>query len=596
MHSAADRRQIYGLAAIWLLFILLTTTLPTQGEAHRPEAERSLRKLAADEWRNATKRAPGSVVPRPRVLVQANVHDYLEIEPTKFKLNDRLKEMCIIVTLASDRYSRGLLFKDVAPELKDRPELGKLKRVGHLSGVDLVPAGDGEFKCESVPHMNMDESYKLLIIGTKTLVGSQTIANNSSTTTTSDHGQARFSARIEANSSWGLLRGLETLSQLIFNVKASSQKFGIGLVEIEDEPRFKHRGFMLDTARHYISIPKIINILDAMAIDKLNVFHWHLVDDQSFPLESKTYPQLSKLSSFRPNMVYKPEDVRLVIIYAASRGIRVVPELDTPGHTYSLRHITNLLTECFDTTSNKPNGDFGPVDPTRASSYKIVDKLLHEFAQLFRDEYFHAGGDEVDFECWQSNERINTWMKEHNMSGNYEELTNYYMRNLYKLVKNHHKTMIVWQEVFDLKANLPTDNVIVHVWKNINDKPGYMAELANVVGAGYKALLSSCWYLNYIDYGRDWLKFYQCDPRGEPIAANDQHLVLGGEICMWTEYVDDTNVVSRTWPRASAAAERLWSSTDFNNPDEFLPRLEQHRCHLVRRGIQAEPVNGPGYC
>jgi hexosaminidase len=525
-------------------------------------------------------------VPQPKEMRRDNHLDYLEIVPSEFKLDSVLNRECIIVSMAGKRYLPKLLFDDVAPEPKDDPMFGRRRRLGRLERVELV-AGD-YFKCESMPHSDMDESYELVV---------EPVGGHYNDTRPTSSGQEQtFNGRIVARSSWGLLRGLETLSQLIFNIEPSSGRFGIGLVSIKDAPRFKHRGFMLDTARHYISLERIFEILDAMAADKLNVFHWHLVDDQSFPFQSAVFPQLSKLNSFRPELIYTPKDVQLVIMYAALRGIRVLPELDTPGHTYALRHIPNLLTECFDTKTGQPNGDFGPVDPTQPSAYAAVNKLLHEFAQVFADSHFHAGGDEVEFDCWRSNERVNNWMKANNMSDNYEALTNYYMRQLHKLIgTQHNKTMIVWQEVFDLGANLPKD-VIVHVWKDINNKPGYMEELAGVVKAGYPALLSSCWYLNYIDYGQDWIKFYQCDPRADPVGVDTQHLVLGGEICMWTEYVDDTNVVSRTWPRASAAAERLWSPISSNDPKEFVSRLEQHRCRLIRRGIQVEPVVGPGYC
>ena len=353
---------------------------------------------------------------------------------------------------------------------------------------------------------------------------------------------------------------------------------------------------MLDTARHYISLEKILNLLDAMACNKLNVFHWHLVDDQSFPWESYVYPQLSKENSFRPNLIYTRQDLKFVILYAATRGIRVVAELDTPGHSYSLRQIPNLLSKCYDPKTKQPNGDFGPIDPTKSSAYKSIDKLLGEINEIFYDNYFHAGGDEVEFDCWASNPEIKSWMSARNISGNYEELSNYYIRRLYNLAKAKNMTMLVWQEVFDMGANLPKD-AIIHVWKNINDRPNYMKELAKVVKSGYRALLSSCWYLNYIDYGEDWIKFYECDPvETKKLTSDEQKLVLGGEICMWTEYVDDTNVVSRTWPRASAAAERLWSSNKVNDVNEFAQRLEQHRCRLQARGIQAEPLIGPGYC
>lgn len=478
--------------------------------------------------------------------------------------------------MALERYSRKLLFDDVGPESKDDAHRGRRKKVGQLKTAEVV--GLQNFHCGIVPGPDMDEAYNLTVsrIGTS------------------------FKLVLTARSGWGLLRALETLSQLIFNIKPEPGQaedvatFAINIVDIQDEPRFKHRGFMLDTARHYIPVETILQMLDAMSFNKLNVFHWHIIDDQSFPLASETFPELSK-SAFKPDMVYTRQDVQIIILYAALRGIRVIPELDSPGHTYSMRQIPDLLSECYDSKTARSNGDFGPINPTKDSTYKTINDLIIEFKSQFSDPYFFAGGDEVDFDCWKSNPQINSWMKARNMSGNYEELTNHYMRQLYETLKYHEKTMVVWQEVFDMGAKLPLDT-IVSVWKYINDTPAYMAQLASVVEQGYQAILSSCWYLNYIDYGQDWIKFYACDPRSSPIERKHEHLIIGGEICMWTEFVDHTNVMSRTWPRASAAAERLWSPKEANDVEEFLHRLEQHRCRLLYRGINAEPVNGPGYC
>jgi len=513
----------------------------------------------------------------------SNEFDYLEIRESEFTIHlDPNLENCLSIKVAARKYQDQLFFDDVAPELKDDDKAGKLRKRGTLKRLILtLPTGVQNIKCELLPHAKMDEAYNV--------------------TVSLDPPKAVLMSA----TNWGIIRGLETISQLIFQTKTKKNNpaenddgdnfFGIRPVEIEDAPRFTHRGLMLDTARHYISLDKIIPLIDAMAYNKLNVFHWHLTDDQSFPFESEVFPQLSKLNSFRPELTYGKSEVRMVILYAALWGIRVIPELDTPGHSYSMRHIPNLLTECYDTKTESKNGDFGPINPTKATAYKAVDSLLTELNSLFVDKEFHAGGDEVDFDCWKSNPEISRWMVDRNISGNYEELTNYYIRRLHHiLTRGHNRTMIVWQEVFDMGANLSPKNTIVHVWKDINHKHGYMAELAKVTDAGYHSILSSCWYLNYIDYGRDWQKFYECDPRGKPVKDVDK--VLGGEICMWTEFVDDTNVLSRIWPRASAAAERLWSQMQASNIEEFVHRLEQHRCRLISRGIDAEPVNGPGYC
>lgn len=520
-----------------------------------------------DYSREPLRRTVGSVIPWPKELNPLNGSDYLTIKENKFEFNlSTPVGFCPIVQRAVQRYIKlSLAFKDIAPMARDGESDGK--SIGTLSALNIDTKPSAEFVCESLPHEAMDESYELRV--------------------------ATGEALLLAKTSWGLIRGLETFSQLVFNLK--QDLYAIRTVAIIDEPRFRHRGFMLDTARHYISLSKILDHLDAMSYNKLNVFHWHMVDDQSFPYTSKVYPQLSEKTAFRPHLVYTAADVQMIIRYAADRGIRVLPELDTPGHTYTFRYIPDVLTKCCNTSTGSPTGQLGPLDPTKVSTYRAVSKLIEEFASLFPESYFHSGGDEVDFTCWQTNKRITEWMVEHKMPGNYLQLNNYYIRRAYDILAHYNKTMLVWQEVFDHGAELPKD-AIVHVWKYLNDKPAYMAELQNVVKAGYRAILSSCWYLNYIDYGQDWIKFYQCDPGASPVETQEEKLVLGGEICMWSEFVDDNNVVSRTWPRASAAAERLWSLKSKNNVYEFMGRLEQMRCRLLGRGIQAEPVSGPGYC
>lgn len=520
------------------------------------------------------KRTLGSVVPEPKKIdFLYGPSSYLLIDPSDFQLNVcESTQNCSIISRAIERYKKSFLFDDVKPSDKDDPEAGHRKPLGQLKKLDINHHLCPKFACESIPHYNMSEYYSLRIIF--------------------ESGQEP-KALLEAETSWGVLRGLETFSQLVFNLEPN--KYAVRPVVINDMPRFKHRGYMLDTARHYISLENIRKIMDAMSFNKLNVFHWHMVDDQSFPFQSAAFPQLAKETSFRPHLVYTKHDIESLIRYAADRGIRVIAELDTPGHTYAMRYVPNLLTKCYDPISKKPNGDYGPVDPTNIESYRSISKLMKEFKLLFEDSFFHAGGDEVDFQCWASNPTIVDWMKSKGISGDFKRLSTAYIKRIYEILSQYNQTTIVWQEMFDDGAKLGKDAVI-HVWKDINNRPAYMAELKRVVSANYRALLSSCWYLNYIDYGQDWIKFYRCDPASKPISEDEQHLVLGGEICMWTEFVDDTNVLTRTWPRASAAAERLWSPKEVVDERRFLHRLEQMRCRLLSRGIAAEPVNGPGYC
>lgn len=190
-----------------------------------------------------------------------------------------------------------------------------------------------------------------------------------------------------------------------------------------------------------------------------------------------------------------------------------------------------------------------------------------------------------------SNPDVNHFMDSLNITGNYSALESYYVNKLLKIVAelSAEAVPVIWQEVFDNQVALEPSTV-VHVWKD-----GYKSELANVTEAGFKALLSSCWYLDHLQTGGDWEDFYACEPRDFPGSDQQRALVIGGEACMWGEVVDERNLGPRLWPRASAAAEKLWSQPARLGPETYR-RIEEHACRMVRRGIPAQPPNGPGFC
>ncbi|EDV20849.1 uncharacterized protein TRIADDRAFT_60782 [Trichoplax adhaerens] len=414
--------------------------------------------------------------------------------------------------------------------------------------------------------LNSDESYSLSI-----------------------HAHPQPVAFLHAKQTWGALRGLESFSQLI---DATYDGFFIQETKIVDYPRFKYRGVMLDSARHYLTLDVILQNLDAMSYNKFNVFHWHIVDDQSFPFVSLTYPQLSQHGSYTPRHVYTPDDVQMVIEYARDRGIRVIVEFDTPGHSSSWRSIPNFLTPCY-SKNGVPNGQFGPINPILNSTYTILEDFFREIKKRFPDQYVHLGGDEVNFSCWQSNPDIQNFMTQHGFGDHYELLEQYYEHNLVTIMEKIGLRYIIWQDVVD--NNVKVDpNTVVQVWKT---SPSYKAELAKVTKMNLQTILSSCWYLNYIGYGRDWERFYRCDPQDFKGTQQQKNLVIGGEACIWGEYVDSTNLMERFWPRASAVSERLWSSAKVTNVDAALPRIDHHRCYqLIRRGLRAQPINGYSFC
>lgn len=392
-----------------------------------------------------------------------------------------------------------------------------------------------------------------------------------------------------APSVWGVLRGLESFSQLLYPFDAAM--FAVKETVVYDKPRFPHRGLLIDTSRHFLPISAIIDTLDAMAYNKMNVLHWHIVDDQSFPFVSRSFPNLSMMGAYDPvTHVYRPEQVRLVIKEAASRGIRVMAEFDTPGHTRSWGQAhPEILTKCYDDLGD-PTGNLGPIDPTRNKTYIFLANFFKEVARVFPDQYIHLGGDEVSFNCWESNPDIGHFMRKLGIQGKFEKLEEIYIRRLIQHLRPLKKSYVVWQEVFDNNVNIPRDTV-VHVWMVHHE-----TELTAVTSAGYKALLSTCWYLDYINYGSDWKEYYNCDPRNFRGTAKQKSLVLGGEACIWAEFVDATNLISRTWPRASAAAERLWSPAWVNDAKKAEGRFEEQRCRMLRRGLTVEPQSGPGFC
>lgn len=322
-----------------------------------------------------------------------------------------------------------------------------------------------------------------------------------------------------------------------------------------------------------------------MAYNKLNVFHWHIVDDHSFPYESIKFPEMTK-GAYHKSMIYSQKDIAFIIEYARLRGIRVLVEFDTPGHTASWgASHRELLTAC----EGVFQGRFGPLNPISEEVYDFTFKLYEEIAQVFPDKYLHLGGDEVGFECWMSNTQIVQFMKKNNLT-DFAMLEEIYIQKLIDKVSSLEKNSIVWQEVFTNGVKMPKGTV-VHVWTGNQQKLLY-----KITQEGHPALLSTCWYLDHLSTGGDWVKFYECDPHHFPGTKEQMKLVLGGEACMWGEVVDDSNVIQRIFPRASATAEKLWSQEDVEDPEKAMPRLEEHYCRMRSRGISAQPPNGPGFC
>ncbi|MGP8248134.1 MAG: beta-N-acetylhexosaminidase [Bryobacteraceae bacterium] len=383
-------------------------------------------------------------------------------------------------------------------------------------------------------------------------------------------------ARLLAPAVTGALRGMATFAQLI---AANGESFYAPAVHIEDRPRFAWRGLMLDCGRHWMPVAVVERNLEAMAAVKLNVFHWHLTEDQGFRVESKRFPLLQEKGS--DGQYYTQQDIRHVVSFARDRGIRVVPEFDMPGHSTSwFVGYPELASAPGPYSIERYFGIFDPaMDPSQEKVYAFLDALMGEMAGLFPDPYVHIGGDEVRETQWKANPAIQAFAARHGFSTS-PELQAYFNKRVQELLQRHGKKLMGWEEV--LNPDLPTDTV-VQSWRG-------QEALAEAVKKGFFGILSFDYYLNY---GKPASFHYRNDPLGgkaSDLGQMERARVLGGEACMWTEFTSAQTVDSRIWPREAAIAERLWSPADVTDVDSMYARLD-----VVSRGLEWTGVQHRSY-
>ena len=376
-----------------------------------------------------------------------------------------------------------------------------------------------EINCKDISDISvaMDESYALEIKNNKVLLNS--------------------------NTDFGAMRGLETLLQLIQTEKGMTC---LPVLKIEDSPRFQWRGLMIDVCRHFIPKNVILRNLDAMAMAKMNVFHWHLSEDQGFRVECKTFPKLHEMGS--DGKYFTHEDVKEIIKYANDRGIRVVPEFDIPGHSTAwFVGYPEFASEVKKYEIERHYGVFDPTfDPTKEETYEFFDKFFGEMSGLFNDDYMHIGGDENNGKQWDSSKAIQEFKKANNLKSNHE-LQAYFNKRLQKILEKYGKKMIGWDEI--LSTELPKSTMI-HSWQG---KEGMVTAAKN----GYYSILSNGYY---IDLCQSMVDHYYNDPLPDNINLSDEQkkYILGGEATMWGELVNEDNIDTRIWPRTAAIAEVLW--------------------------------------
>lgn len=377
---------------------------------------------------------------------------------------------------------------------------------------------------------------------------------------------------LTATTDFGAMHGLETLLQLL---KADGEGYFFPAVQIEDEPRFPWRGLMIDVARHFEPMHVLKRNLDAMASVKLNVFHFHLTEDQGWRFESKKFPKLHEMGS--DGLYYTQDEMRDLVAYAADRGIRVVPEFDVPGHSTALLvGYPELASAPGPYTIERKAGIMDPtLNPTIDATYDLLDTLFKEVTDIFPDVYFHIGGDENNGKQWDQNADIQAYMKANKIADNHALQTEF-NRRILKTLTSYGKKMMGWDEI--LQPDLPKDAVI-HSWRG---KEALYAAAKD----GYQAVLSNGYY---IDLCKPTDHHYLNDPlpasMTADLTADQKARILGGEATMWGELVTPLTMDSRIWPRTAAIAERLWSPESVKDVDDMYRRLGVISLQLEELGL-----------
>ncbi|KAF9183365.1 hypothetical protein BGZ51_004067 [Haplosporangium sp. Z 767] len=458
---------------------------------------------------------------------------------------------------------------------------------------------------------------------------------------------------IKAKTIWGALNGLQTLNQIIIG----DGRRGLIVeqpVEIRDSPNYSHRGIMYDTARNFFPMDALKRQIDAMSYSKLNVFHWHITDNQAWPVEIKKYPQMTK-DAFSPREVYSQRDIVELVNYGRERGVRVYPEIDMPGHSSSgWLQVDPKAVTCADSwwdndgwthhTAVQPNP--GQLDIAYEPTYKLIKDVYREVAKLFKDDFFHVGFDELHRYCYNYSTPSMDWFKA-NPQATYSDFAQVYIDKAIPIFRDRKdRRLVMWEDVVtspDFAANKVPKDVVMQSWnkglENIKflTKNGY-----DVIVSSADFLYLDCGYggwvsndprynvmeppvlpkaiqdafdanpsaytpvsFNFLGFGGSWCAPYKTWQRiygydfTKGLTKKEAKHVLGAEVAIWAEQVDEHVIDYKVWPRASALAENLWSGNrnakGFKRVTELTTRIYDFRERLLARGIIAAPLTSK-YC
>lgn len=402
---------------------------------------------------------------------------------------------------------------------------------------------------------------------------------------------------LSAQSQAGILHGLASALQL---VERHENNAVLHHATLADSPRLQWRGLMLDVSRHFMSVPALLRQIDAMEMVKLNVLHLHLSDGQGFRVESHRFPRLQSIAAH--GQYYTQQQIRFLVAYAAARGIRIVPEFDTPGHSFALLEAyPRYAAQAPLNMQDRAEKNRAALDPSNPETYKFIDALYAEMSNLFPDTYFHIGGDEVVAKQWANSAHIQAYMQAHHIK-TLADLQAEFTRRITRSLIQHHKTVIGWDEI--ATADIPRATV-VEAWRGF-------AHTASATAAGHPVVVSNGYYLDHLlpaaaYYAQDPLEPPPLPTQAEAAAQTSgpggtlsgaaaatatslsdaqKRLVIGAEGALWTEIVSEEMLDARLWPRTAALAERFWSEPEACDATTLYPRLAVMQDKLEELGLE----------
>ena len=425
----------------------------------------------------------------------------------------------------------------------------------------------------------------------------------------------------------GFFYGVQTLRQLLpatatFDGKPEANpSFQIPAIEIKDQPRYSWRGLHLDVCRHFVSAEEVKKILDMMASQKLNTFHWHLTEDQAWRIEIKKHPKLTEIGGWRPGIgfglnpkdsthtredgkyggFYTQEQIKDVVAYAAKLQITVVPEIELPGHAMAALVAYPELNCNPEAMKKKSMPEGGGVFRDvycagKEDTFKFLEDVLTETVELFPSKFIHVGGDECPKDNWKKCPACQQRMKDNGLK-NEEELQSYVIRRMEKFLAGKGRRLIGWDEI--LEGGLAPGAAVMS-WRGTQGG-------IHAASMGHDVVMtpgSHCYFDHYqAKQGEPkaiggFLPFetvYQFDPMPANLPEDKRKHVLGGQANVWTEYMPNENHVEyMIAPRISAMAETLWSPKAAKNWDKFLQRMQDQYLRFDAAGFNYRRATGIG--